>query len=86
MHGIADEVRRDEDVAGEARLERGVQGFCVGNDEPEAVAMHRKAAGDQILVRGGGGKCIAIGVDLDQRAAGDQFLQTLVQLAPLSPM
>ena len=44
VHGRSDGMRRNEDIAGEARLETGIERRGVGNHEAEAVAMHGEAA------------------------------------------
>ncbi len=44
MHGRADGMRRDEDVAGEASLEIGIKRRSFGDHEAKAVAVHGEAA------------------------------------------
>ena len=47
VHGGTDGVRRNEDIAGEAGLETGIERRGFGNHEAEAVAMHGQAADEQ---------------------------------------
>src|SRR5579862_5310270 len=86
VHGVADLVRRDEDVAGQFRSQRGVQRFCVGDNEAESVAVHGEASGDEVLVGGGLRKRIAVGVDGNQRTSFNQLLEMLGEFAALVPM
>ena len=88
MHRIADGVGRDENIAGEARLDRRTQRTCVGDDESEAIAVHGEATGDQALiiflvsaalVRSGLRQSVAIGVELNQFSGGDQLLKMRVE-------
>ena len=81
VHGVADEVRGNEDVPGELGLEGRAQRLGVGNDEAEAVAVHGEASSDEILVGGGLREGVAVGVDGDECAAGDELLQMLIEFA-----
>src|ERR1700728_536115 len=84
VHGIADGVRRDENIAHEARLERRTQRTGVGDDEAEAVAVHGEAADDQvfvILVGCGLRQSVAIGIELNQFSCGDQLLEMRVEIS-----
>ncbi len=77
VHGVADLVRRNEDVAGDALLELCGERFGVGNDEAEAVAVHGEASGDEIFVGGGLRERVAVGVEGDELPALDQLLQMI---------
>src|ERR1039458_9834827 len=48
VHGGSGGVRRNEDIAGEAGLETGIERSGFGNHEAEAVAMHGQAAYKQV--------------------------------------
>ena len=78
VHGGADLVRGDEDVAGESGFQGGAQRFGVGDDEAEAVAVHGETPGNEILVGGGLGEGIAVGVDWNELAGFDELLQALL--------
>ena len=75
VHGIADRMRRDEDISYQARLKRSTQRACVRNDKAEAVAVHGEASDDQILVGCGLRQGVAVGVELNQFPSGDQLLK-----------
>src|ERR1019366_3056662 len=80
MHGRADGLRVDVDVAREAAALAGV-----GDDEPVTVAVHRQSSGDQVLM---GGRMfrqgVAIASGLDQPRALYQRLQSLGELLPFA--
>ena len=48
VHGGSDGVRRNEDIAGEASFQTGIERSGFGNHEAEAVAMHGQAADEQV--------------------------------------
>ena len=56
----------------------------IGDHETVAVAMHRQAAGDQVLARGGMFRQgVAVAPGLDQPSALHQRLQSFGELLPL---
>src|SRR5271165_2580581 len=80
VHGRADGLRVDEDVAGDGAALAGV-----GDDEAVAVAVHRQASGDEVLAGGGVlGEGVAVTGGFDQAAGFDQRLQALGELLPLA--
>jgi hypothetical protein len=52
VHGGSDGVRGNEDVAGEARFQIGIERVGFGDDEAIAVAMHGEAADEEIVSLG----------------------------------
>jgi len=48
MHGRSNGGRRNEDIAGEASLQMGIERISFGNYEAEAVAMHGQAADERV--------------------------------------
>ena len=79
VHGRADGLRVDEDVAADRAALAGV-----GNDEAVAVAMHGQASGDEVLTGGGVlGESVAVAAGLDQASAFDQRLQAFGELLAL---
>ncbi len=76
VHGVADLVRGDEDVSGEFGFE-WAERFGIGDNEAESVAVHGEASGDEVLVGGGLRELVMVGVDGDQLAGFDQFLQVI---------
>ena len=56
VHGVADGVRRDEDIPRQPRFKRSTQRTRIGDDEAKAVAMHAEASDNQILVGRGLGQ------------------------------
>ena len=80
VHGRADGLRVDEDVAADRAALPGI-----GDDEAVAVAMHGQASGDQVLLSGGVlREGIAIASGFDQAPAVDQRLQALGELLALA--
>jgi hypothetical protein len=82
MHGVADERWRYENVTGQV-FEAGAQRFGVGQDEAVAVAMHTEAPDDRVFSVRGGGQGVAVRVDPEQAASGDQAIETIVQFTAL---
>jgi hypothetical protein len=80
VHGIADGVGRDENVARQTRLHRGAQRTGLWNHEAEAVAVHGKASGDEIFFGGGGGQRVAVGFDLDDFSPLRELEQAAVEI------
>ncbi len=71
IHGRTDGLRVDEDVADESAALASI-----GDDEAIAVAMHRQASGDQVLMSGRMfGKRITVASGFDQPRALHQRLQ-----------
>jgi hypothetical protein len=77
VHGCADGNRWYEDVAPEALSDL----FSVRNDEPVTIAVHGKAARNQISTTGLGHR-ITIAGHFHQFATRDQLLQTFPQFPP----
>ena len=48
VHGGSDGGRRNEDIAGKASLQIGIERIGFGNYEAEAVAMHGEAADQRV--------------------------------------
>ncbi len=84
VHGIPDGVGRDENIARETRLERRAERTRIGDHEAEAVAVHGEAPDNKILVilaNGGLRQCVAVGIELNQLAGGDQLLEQSVEFS-----
>src|ERR1035438_7686284 len=81
VHGVANEMRGDENIARKPRLERRAQRLRVWNDKPESIAVHGQPSRDQILVGDGLRQRVTVRVALNQRSAGHQFPQELIKVA-----
>src|SRR5260370_26599016 len=81
VHGIADGVRRNENIPYETRLERRAERTCVWNYEAEAVAVHGDAPDHQIFIGRGWRNGVEVGIDLNQFSRGDQLLKMRVQFS-----
>jgi hypothetical protein len=79
VHGRADEGRRDEDIAGKARLQIGIEGIRFGDDETVAIAMHAEASDEHVLARGGLGNGVPVAIDLAKLALADEGVQPIIE-------
>ena len=70
---------RNEDIAGQAGLQTGIERSDFGNHEAEAVAMHGQAANQHISSLGGLRNGVALGGDLQQLALPDECVEAVSQ-------
>src|SRR6266404_444373 len=70
LHGGADGVRSNEDIAGETGLQMGIERSGVGNHEAEAVAMHGQAADKRVAWHQVSGPRFRVSVVSLRRTAG----------------
>src|SRR5438552_3306148 len=86
MHGGADRVRRNKNVARQASFEvrRGRRQF--GNDEPKSVAVQAQFARNQVLSRGSLRDGVAVGIRSYELPRRDEFLESIIEFPSLLAM
>ena len=88
MHGRADRVWRNKNIAGEFPFEVGRSRSKIWNNEAESISMKAQFSGDQIFTSSSGSlrNCVSVRIHFYQLAGGNHFLQSPGKLFSLIAM